>query len=419
MYQFAQPRLIATAGAAVGSGDEAAAAAILRANAEAWQGAGSWYWKDRAALALLYVLVPDSRSTLDEGPIHPIHATGLVLARTLVAAREGDLAVAQAMKWPQAGSVRAHFPLRWAVELAAAARAGGNPAPPGVLQSVDPRLRPAIRSVIKSTRVARVTAAAQDLLAELPGVPPCHVHIAVLGPLLVFRNDDPVIDADLRRKRVRELLIYLVAFRRVRREAVAAEIWPELSDGGRNLRVTLSYLQRVMQPDRTEREAPFFVRAEGDWLVLTGDERLTVDLWDLEAHLDRAEAAERAGSPSDALAAYSAALPLWRDDPFVDVLHASWAQAMQARQQTRYLAAAVRAGELFLAGGDADEARGAATRAIAADPFAEPAYSLLMRSLVACGDVVAARHVVEMYRTALADLDLQPTPATVALLTPR
>ena len=38
--------------------------------------------------------------------------------------------------------------------------------------------------------------------------------------------------------------------------------WPLMAD--RNLRVTLAYLQKVVEPDRRKGELPFFLRQDGD-----------------------------------------------------------------------------------------------------------------------------------------------------------
>ena len=409
---------IATAALAVGEGDERQAAAVVRSAAAGLSGPDAWYWRDRAAHSLVHVLVPELRPIIEAQVCGPAHIPGLVLAAALEATRDGDLSVVRAMSWPPAGVVRAYLPSIWAIELAAAGRAADNPAPLGVLVSTDPRLRSGLRGVVIRAATPEIKVAAQQLLAELPGVPLFHLRIDIIGPLQVLRDGRAHTSPDVRRKRVQELLCYLVAFRRVRREAVSDALWPDVLDGGRNLRVTLSYLQKVLQPDRADGEAPYFLRSESGWLIFEPDLRVTVDFWEMESCLDVAAAAERDGSPAAALAAYRQALSLWRGDPFADLPDAGWAQATSVRIRQRYVVAAVRAGELLLAAGDANGARDAAERAVAAEPSAEPAYFLLMRAHVAAGDARSASHVADAYRAALADLNLQPTPASIARLTP-
>jgi DNA-binding SARP family transcriptional activator len=282
-------------------------------------------------------------------------------------------------------------------------------------------LGPGLRDLLKDLTGFRtapspaVARAALRLVGTLPAVPAYRVRINVLGPLEVRRDDDAVTDPVLRRQRVRELVCFLAIHRRSRREQITDELWPDLDDRGRNLRVTLNYVQRVLQPERTGSDPPYFVRANGPWLVLEGTDRLSVDAWQLDALLDDAERAEQAGDPAAALASYRDALPLWQGEPFADAPYASWAEAERTRLRVRYTVAAIRAGELELAGGDPGRARGAAHRAIEAERTAEPAYQLLARAHLAENDAAAARHAIDACVAALAELDIEPDPATVAL----
>jgi len=224
-----------------------------------------------------------------------------------------------------------------------------------------------------------------------------------------------VVHPDLRRQRVQALLCYLVIEPHVRRQEVAAALWPELSDGGRNLRVTLNYLQRLFQPDRPPGEPAYFLRDEGAWLRLTGGVHLDVDAWELENRLDEADDAERSAAPTAALAAYRSALSLWRGEPYASVPYADWAEAARTRLRRRFVTAAVRAAQLELAAGQLDRAQDTAERATRADPWSEPAYRVLVQADLALGDRAAARRALDACRSALAELGVAPEPATVAL----
>jgi DNA-binding SARP family transcriptional activator len=114
--------------------------------------------------------------------------------------------------------------------------------------------------------------------------------------------------------------------------------------------------------------------------------------------------------------AYRAALPLWRGEPYGEVVEASWVVAERARLAGRYLEAAIRAGELLFASGDLDGARDAARRAIAAEPSQERAYRVLARVHLAADDIPGAARVVDECRTALAALGLAPARATLDLV---
>jgi DNA-binding SARP family transcriptional activator len=158
------------------------------------------------------------------------------------------------------------------------------------------------------------------------------------------------------------------------------------------------------------------VRSSGDWLELTVDDHLEVDAWELDAHLAAAGAAERAGAPTTALASYGAALPLWRGEPLSDTPFALWAEPVRTRLRSGYVAAAIRAGELWLAARAGDDARRAASCAIAADATSEPAYRLLARSYLANGDRSSACSTLERGIGALADIGVEPDETTAVLL---
>lgn len=411
---------IASAAIAVHEGDEPGAAAILGKEITAGDAAlgrpESWFWRDRAAVALAHMLVPGTRALWAAEPLGAPHRPGLALAETLEAARDGDLRPARALSWPEIGIVRAHLPVRWIAELAAAATAARNPPPDDLLDALGPAGPPALRAVASMSVTRRLATAATSLAHALPVLPTYRLRIGALGTLQLWRDGVAVEHRELRRQRVRELLCYLIVHRRARREAVGEELWPDVADPGQNLRVTLNYLQTVLQPERARDDRPYFLRAGGTWLELAVDDRLEIDAWHLEARLEEAEAAERAGAVATALAAYRAALPLWQGEPFADVPYAPWADAERTRLRTLYVAAAIRAGELLLAAPAVRDALRAAELAIVADRASEPAYRLLARAHLANHDQSSARDALEGCRDALAELAVGPDAETATLL---
>jgi DNA-binding SARP family transcriptional activator len=382
-------RAIATAAIAVEAGDEDGAAGILAAVVLEGPAAigqpESWYWYDRAAVALVHVLVPETRAAWSSLPLAPALAVGRDLAEALEAAREGGRSKVARLAWPADGVLRAHLPRRWVAELLEAGRLAGR------ARLTDIAVRP--------SHVAPV--------AELA--------IAASGPLTIHRAGRLVESANLRRTRVRELLCYLVAHRRARREVIAEELWPESAGAAHNLRVTLNYLLQALEPDRDRHQRPTFVQVEGGWLGLVDDDRLGVDLWDIEEVLDRAAQAERRGDEPDAIEHYRALLPLWSGEPLADVPYALWAEPIRFRLRAAYVTAAIRAADLLLALGASAEAGRAARRALTADPGSEPAFRVLARSHVALGDASGARTVLARCQDVLGDLGLEPDYETKAL----
>jgi LuxR family transcriptional regulator, maltose regulon positive regulatory protein len=409
-------RAVASAASAVAEGDETTAAAIIREHAVPVLGRPeSWFWRDRAATALVRLLAPETAGAWSREPLGPAHRPGLELAEALEAARTDASALLRAFRWPSPGIVRAHLPHRWVVELVAATVAAAGNAPDGVLDRDDPQLRPILRELARSAS-SLVRDGASKLLSRFPALPTEAVAIDVIGPLEVSVGERRTDHPNLHRSRVRELLCYLVAHGRCRREEISDELWPDFDDGGRNLRTTLNYLHAVLEPDRGRGEPTYFVHGEGAWLVLERIDRLSCDLWELEDRLAEAERAERDNAPAAALAAYDSLLPLWRGEPFIDGGGALWAQVAAATLRSRYTRAATRAAELHLAANHHADAEEAARRVLQAEPTSATGYRLLVQADLARNDLVAARHAVEDYREVMRDFGLEPERAVTRLL---
>ena len=262
-----------------------------------------------------------------------------------------------------------------------------------------------------------ITDGARRLVGQLAVAPSYGLDVSVLGPLEVRRDDEVVTHPALRRRRVRELLCYLVAHRHVRREVVEDHFWSDSNDPAHNLRVTLNYLQQILQPERHRGTPSFFVETNGSSLALRVTDHLRIDAWDLESHLDAAADAERSQDIEGSIVHYRAALPLWRGEPFAEVPYEDWAEPVRARLRARYASAATRVGELWATAGEHELALDAAERAVTADPTAEPAYRLLARVHLDRDDRPRALAALRACVAALAELGIEPDAVTNALLT--
>jgi DNA-binding SARP family transcriptional activator len=362
----------------------------------------------RPVVALLALLDPARRASLAAEELGPDSAANRDVALALVAAREGG-------RRPGAAAAAAFDPPRVLVALGFrlatefAARTEDDELLRYLLATVGAPVRDVLREQAASL------AGAKRLLRSVPSPPDETLQIRVLGPPSVAHDGRPTSRPEWGRERVRSLLCWLVARRRVTRSETEAALWPELNEvtAGGNLRTTLGYLQRVLEPDRAAGDAPFHVRGDGDALLLA-DEAVTVDVWEFERLLDEAADAEAAGAPSRALAAYEAAAALWGGEYLVDV-YDDWAGPERDRLRARFLAGSVRAGELQLAAGNVDRALQLATRAIEAEPWSEPGHRLVIASHLARGDRASARRALERCHRALDEMGVEPADLTVML----
>lgn len=411
---------LAEAFAAVSAGAEEAAAGALRAVAHL----GTVRTQvavmvHPAALPLLYVLVPEARPCWDDEPAPGCFGETHRLARALVGVRErGSLAEVRELPPNAARVAWAQLPQPWAAELAVALVAAGRDEARELLAEGGQRARGVLKAQSRSA-VPAVADAARRLLRELPAVPAHRLRLRVLGPLELLRDGEQVTAPDLRRERVRQLLGYLLVHERPTRTAVAAALWPDLDEAAaaRNLRVTLTYLQNLLEPDRDEQDPPYFLRSSGPVLHLAvdgavADGALELDALEFERLLEEAAALEAQGALSAALTAYQRAAALWDGDYLVDVPDDEWLQWERDRLRDRFVRAAVRAGHLLLARGDCAAARRLAERALRAEQWSEPAYQLLIAVHLALGDRAGASRSLHRCQQMLRDLGVAPQQRT-------
>jgi LuxR family transcriptional regulator, maltose regulon positive regulatory protein len=407
---------------ALAEGDEGRAATLFAEQIEGREvGEGRQRYGDLRRLPLLYVLLPDTRAYWDSTELGPCYLPGRDLARALVALRQDQRLDPAADLSPQHWSAaNAFLPRAWHIELAVAALAGGNAQGDTIVREMGSEVaRPVLRALgDRGAAPHAMQRWSMTLLDSLPAVPPAPLEVGVLGPTTLRRDGRVVEHPHWRRERVRALLLLLLARGGGAREEIAGALWPDLDEeaAGRNLRVTLSYLLAVLEPDREEGAPSFYVRSEGASLRLAGHEWLQVDAWDMERLLDAADAADRAGEPSSALTHYREAVALYRGPYLAEAGYEQWALPHRDRLSARFVVGAVRAGELTLAGDNADEALRLAARALEVEPYSEPAHRLVVAAHAAHGDLAAARRAIDTCLQQLDELGVTPTEDTRMVL---
>ena len=406
---------------AAAHGDDAAARAELESaladapltDAVGWLGATRW-------LALAYVLVPAARLEIDAADLGPLHARRVSIARLVVAARSGGVIDERAAAAWTAQEISTVVPLPWAMELAARLHTAGQRAGLDLAAWYMDRLGRPVRDALRAVGThgdAALAAGARKLLAAVP-LAPEPVAIGVLGPTVLELRGHQAPGPEWQRERVRSLLVYLVLHGPSAREAITDALWPDLDPpaADRNLRVTLSYLQRVLEPDRRKGEAPFLLRQEGTKVVLAGSPHVSLDLAAFEHLVEQALDAHRRGVPSTTRELLHAAVELWRGSCLADVAYEEWAQPTRQAVTERFTAAAVHAAELSLAAGDTAAARRDARRALSVDEWSEPAHRILISAALADDDHVGASRSAANCADVLADLGVGPSAATMELV---
>lgn len=401
--------LLARAAVAVAAGDEAGAAGVLAGLVDVEQ-----VQPCRRALALPYVLVPATRPFWDGHEVGPCMAAARELARALVAVRDDhDLGSVASLPSLAPSVVRPALPLPWATELAVAGEAAGRSDARELVRSLGPAARPWLER-LADAEDRQLRQAARRVLADIPAVPSETLCVHLLGPFRVQRGDDG--HDDWRRERVRELLGYLAVHPGTTREAVIDALWPDLwpEAGANNLRTTLSYLLRSLQPDRKANQASYFVAQRGPVIELVGHDRLSVDLWEFDRLVAEGARADAAGESAVALMAFRSAAELWRG-PFLAESSSAWVDDERERLRLAYVNAACRAAELSLAAGDVEVADVLARGVLEVEPWSEAAYRVVVSGHLQRDQRPAARRVLDRCLTMLDELGVHPEPSTSML----
>jgi DNA-binding SARP family transcriptional activator len=409
---------IAEAALAVAAADEPSAAAPVRAFfAETPITSAAGMRALRRFVALVHVLLPDARDTIDALDLGPALRDCLSTAVVFESLRAGSKPDPDRLAAALSRPINA-LPLAWLLEMAIRlsdydeSRAGALMA--ALLRAYGTDVRDRLRDMRRQPELGE---GARRLLAVVPVPPGRPVELRVLGPTSVAVDGAPSTAPELRRERVRQLLVFLAVKRRTLRQAVQDALWPDTAPevARRNLRVTLTYAQRVLEPDRDPGDATFLVAQDGLELRLADEPWLAVDLDSFEHEADAAEEAERAGEHGRALARYEQACALVRGEPFADAPDADWIRPLRMRITARMVHACARAAALRFSIGDHDLAIRHASRAIELEPWAEPAYRTLAAAHLGRGDRAAARRALDECAVRLADLGVDPEPETAML----
>lgn len=371
----------------------------------------------RQHIAVTYVLLPETRAHWDAKPLRGHLRTGHRMAQAVVAVREGRAdPVLRDLDLPEPGVVRSVLDVRLAVELAVGlVEAGRHADARTLLAAIGPPGRAALRDLTTSGH--RQARPAKVLLASVPAAPARRTWLSVLGRLSLTRDDpagEAVVDPDLRRTKLRAMLGYLVVQRQTTRAALIAAVWPDLDEraAANNMAVTLNRLQRVLEPWRPPGEPGYLLRVDGSALRLVAGDHLRIDVDDFERHLAAAAKAEADGVPSLALTHDLAVAELYRGELLADVPEDEWFALERERHRTRFVGAAVRAGQLLLGHSAPGEAEDVARQALAADRWAEGAYAVLVGAAIARRDYAAANLQMDLCLDALRELGAEPSWTT-------
>ena len=265
---------------------------------------------------------------------------------------------------------------------------------------------------------------ARQLLAQmgLEGIeihPGYQLRLQLLGPFNAWFGAEKVPAASWKRKKARQLLLFLLTHRRVslEREQIIERLWPQLDpeQARRDFKIAFSALLTALEPRRS-RNAP------SAYIVRTGSRyglRAEADVW---LDVDQFESLIEQGDkvfPTDterAATFYDRAIQLYQGEYLQEYPYEEWCSEERERLSTLFLRAAERLAATRLQRRAWEEAIRVAQRLLIADDCWENAYRILMQAYKAQGQRAQAARV---YQRCVERLDsvlgVPPSPATVQL----
>jgi len=236
------------------------------------------------------------------------------------------------------------------------------------------------------------------------------VTVQLLGPYRIWANGEEV--ATGLRSGARELLAwYLLRPHGAHAETAIEAIWPEVTPD-RGPQRFWNALGNLRSRLRGSGDCPDMeVLAKAGALYRPQTQILDVDLWRFQAALrDTATA----NDPSSARDDLQRAVASYQGD-LLDGTDYLWAEPTREDLHRRGLDAHLRLAELQTEAGNPEAALETLEHAIELDPLAEEAYRRLLTIQGSLHRTDAVRRTWRLLRGRLAELDLDPEPATVAL----
>ena len=184
------------------------------------------------------------------------------------------------------------------------------------------------------------------------------------------------------------------------------------------MRVTLTHLRRLLEPDRSGGDASYHLRSDGDTIRLLPSACLSVDLWTLDSLDKRAIQARADGDIDRTAALLTDAVALWRGDPLPDLHHVRSQDLMAGTDHVRirHVGHLLALSELRLVADDAAASFALAERALSLEPFDARGHRVALAAALRGRRPAQIAAVHQRVGSALRQLGVPPDPPTAILL---
>jgi len=236
------------------------------------------------------------------------------------------------------------------------------------------------------------------------------VKVRTLGPLEVEDELGRAVELGSPKAQALFALLVINANHVLSTDRIIDELWGDQppSDGARNVRVYVSRLREVLEPDRVK-------RAPGRLIVTDASGyALRIDPEDIDAHrfgrlVDEARG-EMADHPDSARETIAEALGLWRDRPFAGLAFEEFAQSEVRRLEELHLSALELRHEATIRVGEHSSTIPDLEKLVADHPLRERLVALLMEAMAGSGRQAEALRTYRSLQLRLAsEIGLEPS----------
>ena len=236
------------------------------------------------------------------------------------------------------------------------------------------------------------------------------VKVRILGPLEVEDELGRVVELGSPKQQALLALLVIHANQVLSTDRIIDELWGEQppSDGARNVRVYVSRLREVLEPDRATRAPGRLIVTEPSGYALRIDPE-SIDAHRFERLVDEARG-EMADHPDSVRKEIAEALSLWRDRPLAGLAFEEFAQSEIRRLEELHLSALELGYEASIRVGEHSSTIPDLEKLVAEHPLRERLVALLMEAMAGSGRQAEALRAYRSLELRLADeIGLEPS----------
>ncbi len=216
-------------------------------------------------------------------------------------------------------------------------------------------------------------------LDDVESHPGYKIEVQLLGPFMVHLGFDEVADRKWQRDKSKEIFLYLLLNknRYVPKEEIMQALWEDADDksADRDFKVALNALLKVIEPNRSARENPYFILRKQTMYRLNPKADIRTDLEKFRRHVETGLSEKVAEKTVEQLLK---AAELYKGKLFEEKLSIEWIAQERERIEQLYIQALERLAQSYTRLQDYGKTIEWAEKLLRIDQTWEEAYRLLM-----------------------------------------